>query len=297
MMQTRGLQDRAFMGVLTMCLALVCYAVSDACLKHLMGTYPVEQTMFLRAFTRLLPLLVAVYFQGGVKQVLGTACPGKHAVRLGVNLIYTCTFMLAMSMGSLTEVYTLSYTSPFFMILLSAIMLKEKVSKGRWAAVAVGMLGVVIATQPGSNILRLTALLVLLGAFLGSLNKILMRRLAETEHSLSIALYPNLTMMLFTLPFLFSLWTPMPWAHWGFFLLVGAITALGQYLIAQALRFAQASLLAPIDYSSFFWVVALDFFWWQKIVDVHTLIGAAIIVGSNLYILRCTRKEQARSIA
>ncbi|HAB99519.1 MAG TPA: hypothetical protein DCE71_06840 [Parachlamydiales bacterium] len=291
----RSLQDRAFMGVSAMCLALICYALSDACLKHLMSSYAAKQTMFLRALTRLIPLLVAVYFQGGVKKVLSTSHPARHAVRLGVNLVYTCSFMLAMSMGSLTEVYTLSYTSPFFMILLSAIMLKEKVSWHRWAAVALGMLGVVIATRPGSGVMEWTALLVLLGAFLGSLNKILMRRLAETEHSLSIAIYPNLTMILFTLPFLFTIWTPMPWTHWALFLLVGAITAFGQYLIAQALRFAQASLLAPIDYSSFFWVVALDFFWWQKIVDLNTVLGAAIIVASNLYILRCTKKEQLQA--
>jgi drug/metabolite transporter (DMT)-like permease len=75
------------------------------------------------------------------------------------------------------------------------------------------------------------------------------------------------------------------------------VTAAGQYAIAQALRFAQASLLAPIDYSSFFWVVALDFFWWQKTPDNYTLIGAAIIVGSNCFILYRARREQARKTA
>ena len=83
----------------------------------------------------------------------------------------------------------------------------------------------------------------------------------------------------------------MPALHWGLFAIVGALTALGQYSIAQALRYTQASALAPIDYSSFFWVVALDFFWWERSPDISTLIGAAIIVGSNLFILYRTRKE------
>lgn len=124
-----------------------------------------------------------------------------------------------------------------------------------------------------------------------------MRRLAETEHSLSIAIYPNLTMILTTLPFLINAWQPMPWAHWAVFGFVGAITALGQYMIAQALRFTQASVLAPIDYSTFFWVVAFDFFWWQKTIELHTLLGAAVIVGSNLYMLHCTKKEQKAAAA
>ena len=124
-----------------------------------------------------------------------------------------------------------------------------------------------------------------------------MRRLAETEHSLSIAIYPNVTMILTTLPFLLFDWHSMPWMHWGVFALVGIVAALGQYMIAQALRFTQGSVLAPIDYSSFFWVVALDFFWWNKSLELHTLLGAIIIVGSNLYILYCTNKEQKKLIS
>ncbi len=85
----------------------------------------------------------------------------------------------------------------------------------------------------------------------------------------------------------------MPLEHWGLFAIVGVITAAGQYCIAQALRFTQASVLAPVDYSSYFWVVALDLFWWGKSPDAFMITGAIIIVGSNLYILNRTRREQA----
>ena len=64
-------------------------------------------------------------------------------------------------------------------------------------------------------------------------------------------------------------------------MVVGAITATGQYAIAQALRFTQGSTLAPTDYSTFFWVVMLDFFWWAKTPDAYTLIGAAIAGLTN----------------
>jgi drug/metabolite transporter (DMT)-like permease len=180
------------------------------------------------------------------------------------------------------------------MILLSAIILKESVGRERWIAVAVGMFGVLIAMRPGSSVFELAAILVLCGTFLGALNKILMRRLAATEHSLAITIYPNIMMILVTAPFLINNWKSMPWEHWYLFAVVGVITAAGQYLIAQALRYAQGSTLASIDYSTFFWVVALDFFWWNKVVDPYTLIGAAIIVGSNFYILYCTRRDEAR---
>ncbi|MDP1614430.1 MAG: DMT family transporter [Methylococcales bacterium] len=290
---SRTLQDRAIFGFFLMTTGLVLYTLSDAFIKHLMSLYSVKQTLFLRSTTRLIPLLIAMYYQGGIKKILGTAHPGRHIVRLGVNMAYTCAFMLAMSMGSLTMIYTLSYTSPFFMVILSALLLKEKVTKERWLAIVIGMVGVLLAIRPGSSVFEIAALLVLAGAFLGSLNKILMRRLAETEHSLSIAIYPNLTMILITLPLLATAWQAMPWSHWGLFAFVGCITALGQYLIVQALRFTQASVLAPIDYSTFFWVVALDFFWWNKWPDLYTVLGALIIVSSNLYILYFTKRDKS----
>lgn len=289
----RQLQNRAALGVILMIAGIALYALSDAFIKHLMGTYSVPQATFLRAITRLTPLLIATFFQGGPRHVLATQHPGQHAIRLCVNLTYTLAFMYAFSLGSLTVVYTLTYTSPFFMIVLSAIMLKESVSRDRWAAVAVGMIGVFIAMRPGSSVFEWASILVLAGTFLGALNKILMRRLAQTEHSLAIAIYPNLVMICVTLPFVWTAWQSMPWAHWGLFAIVGSITALGQYSIAQALRYAQGSILAPIDYSSFFWVVALDFFWWNRTPDAATLFGAFVIVGSNLFILYKTRRESA----
>ncbi|HSX10143.1 MAG TPA: DMT family transporter [Chlamydiales bacterium] len=294
MSNDRKLENRPVFGVLLMIFGLALYPLADAFIKHLMGTYAVPQASFLRAITRLVPLCIAMFFQGGPAVVLKTSRAGSHLIRLAVNLVYTLAFMYAFSLGSLTVIYTLSYTSPLFMIILSALMLKESVSKERWFAVAIGMVGVVIAMRPGSNVFEIVAILVLVGTFLGALNKILMRRLAATEHSLAIAIYPNVMMILATLPFLLSAWKPMPWSHWGTFAFVGVITAAGQYAIAQALRFAQGSILAPIDYSTFFWVVALDFLWWEKTPDLYTLVGAAVIVGSNFYILYRARVETAK---
>lgn len=297
----RQLQNRAVFGILLMIVGLALYPLSDAFVKHLMGTYSVPQTSFLRAATRLPPLLIMMFFQGGVKQVLGTQHPKKHLVRLFVNVIYTLSFMYAFSLASLTTTYTISYTSSLFMIILSALMLKESVTWDRWAAVGIGLVGVMIAMRPWTGTFEIAALIVLFGTFLGALNKILMRKLAATEHSLAIAIYPNLVMMLAMIPFLFTSfvpwagwgpWKAMPLEHWGLFAIVGVITAAGQYAIAQALRFAQGSALAPIDYSTYFWVVAFDAFWWHKSPDLYMIIGAAVIVGSNLYILYRSSKEK-----
>jgi drug/metabolite transporter (DMT)-like permease len=293
----RKWHNRPVLGVACMLLGLALYPISDSLIKHLMGTYSIQQTAFLRGFTRLIPLLIAVFFQGGFSKVFYTEKKLRHSARLCVNLLYTYTFMLCFSLCSLTMVYTLSYTSSFFMIILSSFFLKESVSKEKWMAVVFGMFGVLLAIRPGLGLFEISSLLVLFGTGLGALNKVLMRKLAETEHSLAITIYPNLLMILVTAPFLIGSWQSMPLKDWWLFGAVGIITAGGQYAVAQALRFAQASTLAPMDYSSFLWVLSIDILWWHSFPDLFTMLGALAIVGSNIYILYCTKKEEKAKIS
>jgi len=289
----RQLHSRATLGVTLMIVGLALYPLSDAFIKHLMETYSVHQVTFLRAATRIFPLFIATFFQGGPRHVLQTVHPKRHIFRLLVNIGSTYAFMFAFSLSSLTVIYTLGYTSPLFMIILSVLLLKESASWDRWAAVGIGMIGVIIAMQPGSNVFEWASVIVLAGAFFAALNKILMRHLAQTEHSLAIAIYPNIAMILVTLPLIIGAWTSMPLAHWTLFAFVGVLTAAAQYAIAQAVRFAKGSTLAPIDYSTYLWVVCLDFFCWNEAPEMRMVVGAVIIVGSNLYILYKTRHEEA----
>jgi drug/metabolite transporter (DMT)-like permease len=178
------------------------------------------------------------------------------------------------------------------MIILGSLILKEKVSKEKWIAVFLGMIGICIALQPSLSLFQAGGWIVLVGTWLGALNKVYMRRLAKTEHTLAITLYPNILMLIVSAPFLFSKWIPLPWHDIALFSLVGVLTAAGQYAVAQALRYAKASSLAPIDYSSFLWVILLDFSCFNLIPHFYTLIGIFVIITSNIYLIYCTRKEE-----
>lgn len=289
----REIQQRTGLGILLMMLGLAIYPLSDALIKHLMEIYSVSQATFLRAVTRVIPLFLATFFQGGPRYVLRVHQPLLLLIRLGVSVVFTYIFMYAYSQQSLTVVYTLSYTSPFFLVVLGGMILKEKISWERWMAVAIGGIGVIIALRPSFSGIELTGLLVLFGVFLGTFNKILMRRLAQTEHSLAIAIYPNLVLIAFTLPYLLSHWQDMPWEHWAMFAVVGILSGAGQFAIAHSLRFAEASILAPIDNSTLCWVVFLDFFWWNTLPDGATLLGIAIIMLSNFYLLYTKRASRS----
>lgn len=294
MYHSRTWHDRVGKGALLMAIGMALYPFSDACFKYLMGIYSVQQTAFLRATMRLIPLTIAVFFQGGVRQVFWSEHPKKHGVRLLINFLYTYTFMYAYSIGSLTLIYTLGYTSPIFLFVLSIYFLKERVSIGQWLAIFSGLLGVIVVIGLEVSPWSWISLLVLLGAILGACNKMLMRQLAASEHTLAIAIYPNLMMMLVSMPFVIKSWVAMPWQHWCIFAVVGCLTAAGQYALAHALCYAQASTLAPIEYSTLLWVVGLDWFLWGVGPDLSTLLGALMIIGSNLYIIYSAKRNEVR---
>jgi S-adenosylmethionine uptake transporter len=290
----RRLQDKALLGIFLNLVGIALYPLSDALIKYLMETYSVPQATFLRAFTRIIPLVILIFFQGGFKHVFSPQQSQLHLVRLLVNMASTFCFMYAFSSISLTTIYIFGYTTPIFMLILSCIFLKESVKFDKWISVSIGIICVLVAMRPGSHVVEIAALLVLLASFLAAFNKVLMRRLASTEHSLAISIYPNILILLLISPYLFLAghWQSMSWLHWGIFALVGALTGMGQYAMAQALRFAQSSTLAPTDYSSFFWVIMLDLLGWNKSPDQYTLISAAIIVLSNFFLLYKTNKEE-----
>jgi len=292
----RRLSNRTALGIGLMIFGLTFYCLSDAVIKDLISTYGVCQAILLRASTRAISLLIAIYAEGDVRKIFYSERFACHMIRLAVNLFYTFSFIFALSLASLTTIYAFSYTSPLFMMLLSSLMLKEKIAIRQWLAVGIGFIGVMIAIDFGSSKMEFAALLVLFGAFMGALNKILMRRLATTEHSLTIAIYPNFVMIavMLILQYFCSLfpndlpiqcvliWKPMPWAHWGLFSVIGVLTAAAQYAIAQSLRFAQTSVLASLEYFTLLWVIILDCVLWKKPPQVEILFGVALIIGSNL---------------
>ena len=276
------------------------FPLSDACLKYLLHTYSVEQTAFLRALIRFLFLcLPSFFYKAPWKSFYSTKRPILHAGRIIASIVSTYCFMAACRKGSLTLIYTLGYTTPFFVVLLSALFFKERVSVLQWIVVFIGMVGVSVALQSTlflQGALLEPVLLVLLGTFCAAVNKLSMRKLAETEESLTIALYPNIATILLFLPFLMTSWQSMPFMDWALFGAVGLALGVAQFLIAFSLRCASPSLLAPIDYTSFVWVVLIDTCIWERIPDAWTAVGASIIIVSNLVLFSRSQQCQKKSI-
>jgi drug/metabolite transporter (DMT)-like permease len=155
---------------------------------------------------------------------------------------------------ALAEATVLGFTAPVFAVILSALVLKEKVGPWRWLAVAIGLLGILVIAGPSEG--KLPALGVAVGvgaAFMVALVSIQLRDLGRTEEPLTVVFYFSAMSAPLLALFLFHTGVHHDALGW---LMLGGIGVLGlaaQLLMTAALRFGRVSSVIVMDYSQFGW--------------------------------------------
>jgi drug/metabolite transporter (DMT)-like permease len=193
-------------------------------------------------------------------------------------------FYYAIARMALADVVSIAFATPIFTTLFSVLLLKERVSSRRWAAVAIGFAGVLVMVQPGGGVWGLGAALALASAVLFALTLISSRQLSLTESSHTILFYYSIVCLVATGAVLPWQWrTPEPEDLW-LFLLVGVTGSLGQFFMNQAFRFGEASMLAPIDYTALIWAAAMGYAFWGEVPSTAVLAGVALVLVSTLLV-------------
>ncbi len=267
-------------------MAALCIATMMAGIKVATdrGVHVVE-TLFYRQVLALPIVLICLWLGPGLATVR-TRRYGAHAGRAAAGLTGMVFNFLGVMLLPLAEATTIGFTAPIFATVMSALFLGERTGAHRWAAVAMGFLGMLIMVRPGGDHFPLFgAGIALTGAFMTAVVSVLLRQLSRTEDSLAIVFW----FILFSLPPLaLGLWiigqAPHDWIDWGLLLLIGTSGGLGQIFLTAALKWAPVSVVLPMDYSSLVWATLFGWFIWSAWPDLASWTGAALIVASGLYI-------------
>ena len=220
-----------------------------------------------------------------------TQRPLAHVWRALVGL---ATMLLAFSglfYLPLAESTTIGFAAPLFAVMLSALVLKEKVGRHRWSAVALGFVGVLIVIRPGASHVPLIGLLLATTAAFGvGVVAITIRQIGRTENTQTTVLWFTLLSM-FALALLMPFYgTPHDAEGWGILFVLGTSGGLGQLFLTSSLRYAPVSVVVPFDYIQLLWAVLLGWLLFADRAPVNTWIGAAVIVSSGLYTVHRERK-------
>ena len=206
------------------------------------------------------------------------ACHLRAAAGIGSGL---CGFT-AYTQLPLAEAYTLLFLIPFFVTLLSILILKEQVGWRRWLAIAVGLAGVLIAIRPGFRALEPAHLAAVGAALCGATTLVIMRAIAPTERRMAL-LVPGLLYALLVNGALMAATFAMPETITLAKLAgAGLLHGVGTVLIVLASRRVPANRIAPTQYSQLLWGVVFGVLFFAEVPDGFDLIGMALVIAAGL---------------
>jgi S-adenosylmethionine uptake transporter len=271
-------------GALYSLAAFGVYATHDVVIKFLGTDYSAFQIIF---FSGLLgfPLIAVMLLSDKSDGNLVARHPWWSALRALTAVATGAAGFYAFSVLPFAQTYAIFFAMPLLITLLAIPMLGERVGMRRGIAVVVGLLGVLIVLRPGSAELSLGHLAALSAALTGALNSVVVRKIGAKERSAVLLLYPMIASFFvtgLTMPFVY---VPMPVEHLAMMAVIAVFGLIGAQLSIAAYRLAPAVIVAPMQYSQILWAVAYGAMFFNEYPDQWTVVGAAVIIASGIYIV------------
>lgn len=262
------------------------------------GQLPAGQMVFFRSFFAIFPILMMLAWQGELRTALQTSNPLGHIARGGVGVLSMGLTFFALSRLPLPEAVMLNYAQPLLVVVFSALFLGETVRAYRWTAVLVGLVGVVIISWPSLSLFSegigadqtAGVIAALLGASCSAVAMLLVRRLVHTERTSTIVMWFSLTataVSLLTIPFG---WAALDVWQASCLVLAGICGGVAQILMTEAYRHAEASTVAPFEYTSMILAIVVGYFAFSDVPTAYTIVGGLIVVGAGIFIIMRERR-------
>ena len=276
--------SKTLLGIVLMCVGVAFLSVNDAIAKQLNDGYSTFQILFMRNIIAL-PFAIAVVIKFSGTSALRSYRPMMHLLR---GLIWLCAaflFFTSLRYLALAEATALIFVAPVFITALSALLLKEQVGWRRWSAVLIGFVGVMVVVRPGAATFQPAALLPLVTALFYAILMISARWVDPRESVWTLMLYLVAVgglLAALAMPFV---WRPIQSEDLWLFFAIAFFGTGGMTMMTQAFRLAQASVVAPLDYTAMLWATLLGWSIWRELPDAMTFVGAAIIIASGVIII------------
>lgn len=284
--------------------AILCFSFVDLGIKLLSDGYALHQVVFLRSLVSGAFFLLVILPLAGGWSVLRTRRPGAHLLRGAFIVCANVCLFLGLAALPIADAVAIFFISPLAIAVMSVIFLGETVGPRRWCAIILGLIGVLLIVQPGTEAFQPASLLPAISALLYGAMHMVTRRVRTTESAATMTFYVILTFLVSSaiigliigdgryaggphpaLEFLLRAWVPVGRADMWIILLLGVAGVTGSWLISQAYRLSEAAFAAPFEYVampiSIFWGVAF-FDTWPRL---NAWAGIVLIIGSGLYML------------
>jgi drug/metabolite transporter (DMT)-like permease len=283
--------ERPLVAIGFVLIALALFSIMDALSKVLAVDYDSLEIAWGR-YVVMMALLAPLLLRD--RRALMTRRLDLQLLR-GVCMLGSAAFFIAgLGRLAIADATAIGFAAPLMVTALSIPLLGEHVGPRRWSAVAVGFLGVLIVIRPGSGAIGTSALLPLASAVCWALGLVVTRHMRNHDKALTTLFYSTISgvaLSTLALPFI---WVQPDARAWAFMTLMAVLSVGGQYLIIAGLARGDVSLVAPFTYSQMIWSTLVGLFVFHTAPTAWTWCGAAVIVGSGIYIAHRERMNSLR---
>ncbi len=276
--------------------ALFLIAAMEAAAKALSASFPVLQIVWARYVFHLLFILPLIAHHG-IARTLRTRHPVGQITRSFFLLGMTGLLFYAIRKVPLADATSILFLAPLMVTALSAVWLQEHVGPRRWVAVAIGFVGAMIILRPGASVFSVGAVPLLGAAVCLAMYQVLTRVVSQIDPPMTTLTYTGgigILLSSFALPFG---WQTPDLYGWLALAGVGALGAAGQYAFIRVYERVPASALAPFGYIHLLWATGFGFLLFGNLPDRWTVLGAAVISGSGLYVYHRESVSRRRQTA
>lgn len=273
-------------------LSVLFFVLMSVCIKATGDHIPLFQVVFFRNFFALLPLIFFIYF---LKLNFSSINNYKlHIARAFIGITAMSLFFISIRYVPLVEMQTISYSSVFFISILSIFFLDEKIGYRRIIAIFIGFIGVLIILKPSTELFSNYSVLPLIASLFLSMAVIVLKKILLTNNNILSVWVFTVLCTIISLFFYNENWVWPNNLDMSFMIASGILGFIAQICLTKSFQLADASLLAPIDFSSVIWSFSLGYIFFGELISSDVLIGGLIIITSVGYIFyreRVLQKE------
>ena len=263
-------------------LSVLFFVLMGTCIKLLADRVPLFEVVFFRNFFALFPVIFMLW-KNNLKIADINQYP-LHLMRAVFGICAMTLFFLSLRHVNLVEMQTISFSSVFFISILSVFFLREVIGMRRIIAIMFGFIGVVIILNPSVSIFSNYSLLPLIASLLLSFAVIFLKKILITNNNfLSIFIF-TLFCSIISLAFMNSSWIIPETTDIILLILTGFLGFIAQVFLTKSYQLADASLLAPFEFSSLLWSYFIGYFLFHEVISLRVYLGGLIVVLSVAYI-------------
>lgn len=278
-------------GALFMSLSMFSFTVNDTLMKAVTHTLPLYQTIAMRGVVAMLGMLLIAKLLGVLTFDISRADFKLIGIRSIADVVATIFFLTALQHMQLANLSAIIQVMPLAVTLGAAIWFKDPIGWRRMTAILVGFIGVLIIIKPGSEGFDGWSLMGLASVLAIVVRDLSVRPMSKQVPSIMVAFGAGGAV--FVMGLIGSIiegWQPVSLLQGAQVFGAGVLLTSGYLSAVIAMRVGDIGFVAPFRYSSLLWAILLGWLFFNNLPELHSLIGAAIVVATGIYTLLRERK-------